>query len=174
MYFHDILYNVCNYLSMLGSRLNHVSNGGPWNIPLSTPGWLRCWSILTGPLVFEYRIFRGYFDNGKSSMSCKHLCPSRKPIQCTMYYTPCCDMTLPKTQNNNAIMIYLYRRLSHHMPHYSHQREVIANRTFGNQLHCNLNENSTFFNQGNVFGNISIKTAILFPIQGAKELLQMS
>ena len=29
-WFHPVLYNVCNYLSMLGLKQNHVSKRGPW------------------------------------------------------------------------------------------------------------------------------------------------
>ena len=34
--FHPTVYDGCNYLSMLGLKLNHVSEGGHW---LTMPGW---------------------------------------------------------------------------------------------------------------------------------------
>ena len=63
--FHPILYNGCNYLSMLGLKLNHVSKMGPsyfWFHPEITYMFRLCnisWTIWSGIEVYQnaYYIF---------------------------------------------------------------------------------------------------------------------
>ena len=47
-WFHSTLYNGCNYLSMLGLKLNHVSKRGPWWLCVKSPKKVLTWQMSYG------------------------------------------------------------------------------------------------------------------------------